>query len=117
MGVLALPPEAAGGKWGEVCGERRQLEPEPWDPYLLWGQRRQLGGRCAGALLGDKIQDRQEPWGWRMGQRHLQSWAGRGLRTAGLGPQGRSFSQSHVRVASRVVSSPSLGGFKQTWGD
>ena len=45
---MALPPEAAGGKWAEVCGERWQLEPEPWDPYLLWGQRRQLGGGVQG---------------------------------------------------------------------
>lgn len=35
-----------------------------------------LGPGCAGALPGEKPQDRQEPCGRRMGQRHLQSWAG-----------------------------------------
>ena len=63
MGVLALPPEAAGGKWGEVCGERRQLEPEPWDPYLLWGQRRQLGDGVQGLCWGTRLRTGRSPGG------------------------------------------------------
>ena len=72
--------EVGGGLRGEAAAGAGALGPVP-----ALGPEAAAGGRCAGALLGDKTQDRQEPWGWRMGQRHLQSWAGRGLRTAGLG--------------------------------
>ena len=75
------------------------------------------GRWCAGALLGAKFQDRQGPGSRGWSGATCRAGLGWELRMADWGPQGSCFSQFREGTASWVVSSPSLGAYKQRWRD